>query len=121
MSYGTFALPSPILATAHVPTRWAAAATLLAEILATALTSLLILVALLRLAGIDFTMLSAVKVTFGFSCLVYGVLDTAVLLWCRARNSRAPIIALGGSKGDSRSWKDVEAGVPCGRETEREK
>ncbi|KAJ7617609.1 hypothetical protein DFH06DRAFT_1483453 [Mycena polygramma] len=112
MSYGTFALPSPVHANTpdiHVPARWAPAVTLLAEVLATALTSFLILVALLSLAGIDFTMLSAVKVTFGFSCLVYGLIDTTALLWHRARNSGAPITGLGELEEKSRSWKDVEA------------
>jgi hypothetical protein len=87
MSYGTFSAFSPV--DAPVPREdtsqdWPWPVVLLIEVLASALASFLILVTLLSLTGIHFSAFNALGVTFGFTCLVFALIDGSVFLWYRA-------------------------------------
>lgn len=122
MSYGTFHLVPNRGTSARIksrtrrdhhvarPSKTCPSAVSLTEVVTCALASFFIIVPFLQVAGVEYGLLSPLKVTFGFTCLVFAFIDGATFCWHCFRRS---------SGGQLRRLEDVEAGIPLPSEGDK--
>ncbi|KAJ7158993.1 hypothetical protein C8R43DRAFT_1124629 [Mycena crocata] len=87
--------------------RWALV--LLFEIIASALTSFAVLEGLLHIIGLHVALFTVLRVTFGFTILIFSLLETATAVWHRRKRSMPDLDRKSGLEGQR--LKDVEAGA----------
>ncbi|KAJ7762984.1 hypothetical protein B0H16DRAFT_1528389 [Mycena metata] len=112
MSYGTFAPHTSSVHHRREASSIRLVALLLVELIANTIASFGILAFLLYLAGIEYAPVLALQVTFGFTCLVFVLLQVATAVWHTYRYHARGYEALDDGEMPHKSpMKDLETGL----------